>query len=260
MILNVEAKSEAFPRQSIRVHGHNILEADGFRSFGAELPGLGHLAFVDPIKQMAVMKQKAGTAALFQADFGEHQVEAEDLHVGDAFAPLSIDIDVELRAASGFGDREAAGLLVEPRRPWATRANAEALTKSPGSRNLGGMKGNAYGEQRRHLRHAASHPERVWRDADPDKVQPAGRSRLYGDRPRQSGRKGRACGSRGGQIRAETKGQTLMAYAPKLPEGITLPPNFNHRGLHDLTSRESLSDRGLGLPRQGFSNLSKRTA
>ena len=85
----------------------------GFGALGPELKGLGDLALIDAIEEVAVVQQETGTAALLQADLGEHQVEAEDLHIGDALAPLAVDMDVELRAAAGLGDGEAAGLLVK---------------------------------------------------------------------------------------------------------------------------------------------------
>jgi hypothetical protein len=77
------------------------------------LERLGDLALIDAVEEMAVVNKEAGSASLPQADFGQHEIEAEDLHVGDALAPLPIDMDLELGTTAGLGNRKASGLLVE---------------------------------------------------------------------------------------------------------------------------------------------------
>ena len=113
MVLDPEASSEPLLGKNIGIHRHDVLETSGLGTLGAKLKGFGDLSLVDAIEQVAVVQEKAGPATLLQADFGEHQVEAEDLHVGDALTPLPIDMDVELRPTACLGDGEASGFLVE---------------------------------------------------------------------------------------------------------------------------------------------------
>jgi hypothetical protein len=111
-VADIEPRPETLARQRVRVHRDDVLKAGCFRAFGAELKRLCHLAFIHAIEEMAVVDQESGASAILEADFGQHEIEAEYLHVGDAFAPLPVDMDFELRAAAGFGDCQASGFLV----------------------------------------------------------------------------------------------------------------------------------------------------
>src|SRR5437588_4223355 len=111
MWADVEAALESLAWQCVRIHRDDILEARGVGPLGTELKRLGDLTLIDAVKQMAVVDQEAGAGSLLAADLGEHQVKAEDLHVGDALAALSVDVDVEQRTVGRFGYGQAARAL-----------------------------------------------------------------------------------------------------------------------------------------------------
>src|SRR3546814_1679659 len=100
MVPDPEARFEPLLGKNVGIHRHDVLETGGLGALGAKLQGFGNLTLIDAIEQVTVVQQEAGPAALLPADLGEHQIEAEDLHVGDALAPLPVAMDVELRAAA----------------------------------------------------------------------------------------------------------------------------------------------------------------
>jgi hypothetical protein len=64
-----------------------------------------------PVEGWPVRPQFDERAGLFE--LSNDEIEAEDLHVGDALAPLAVYVDLELRTTAGLGDRETASLFIE---------------------------------------------------------------------------------------------------------------------------------------------------
>lgn len=86
MAIEVEAGAECVAGHLILVHRDDVLKTEALGPFGAELEGLGGLAAVDAVEQVAVVDQEAWTDAPLAAELHEHHVEAEDLHLADTLA------------------------------------------------------------------------------------------------------------------------------------------------------------------------------
>ena len=134
MLAHIETILEQILGQSVRVHCHDILETCPFRVFNPQLQSLRDLPFINAVEKMAVMNQKTRTNASLRRQFSQHQIETEDLHAVDAFAPLRIDCDFECGAIGRRSNRQVPGLLVERRRQFFENndgiiRNVVALTK-----------------------------------------------------------------------------------------------------------------------------------
>ena len=105
MILKVETARKPFRGHSIGIHGDDVLKTASFSSFCTKLERLGHLPLVNAIKEMAVVDKEFWPTPMSGTDLGQHQVKAENLHIGNALAALPGNVNFELRPVGRISDR-----------------------------------------------------------------------------------------------------------------------------------------------------------
>ena len=79
----------------------------------AKLQGFGNMTLVDAVEKMAVMDQESRPQASSRCKLRQHQIEAEDLHVGDALAALSVDADIDRGTVGCCAHCQAAGFFIK---------------------------------------------------------------------------------------------------------------------------------------------------
>ena len=82
----IETSREVIPRDGVRVHHADVLEAALTRLLFGEFQAMSNLPFIDIGKQCAVVDEDTRRWAPCGPQFGKHQVVAENLHVAEAAA------------------------------------------------------------------------------------------------------------------------------------------------------------------------------
>ena len=108
MVIEIEA-IDGFFKGVVFIHRHDVLKTKFLRNLRTQAQGADHLPAVNTVEQVAVMDQEAGSYLPLVAQAHKHHVEAEDLHVLDALAALTLHRKLEDWTIRGFVDCHAAG-------------------------------------------------------------------------------------------------------------------------------------------------------
>ena len=93
--MNIEIIN-GFLDRIIFIHGDDVLKPEFFRYISANFQGTDNLTTIHTVEEVAIVNKEAGTDAALGAEVHEHYIEAEYLHVLDAFAARTLHRKLKL--------------------------------------------------------------------------------------------------------------------------------------------------------------------